>query len=275
MTEWLGFERDSVKLSVLDFGGEGQPVLLLHGLAGHCGEWAQTASWLAEHHRVFAPDARGHGRSQRIPADVSPDALIADVAFIARAVASGPVVVVGQSIGGVTALMLAARHPELVHALVMVDASPNDGGDADQAGQEIGEALASWPVPFPSQSAAAQFFRTRFGDGAAVAWADGLEEHADGWRPRFDIDVMTRTVAAMHAHSSWPCWEALRCPVLVVRAGHGVIDPQTVHEMAARLPASQIVELPNARHDVHLDRPEEWREALTAFLALTCEPDWS
>ena len=50
------------------------------------------------------------------------------------------------------------------------------------------------------------------------------------------------------------------------RAVHGDIDDQTVSAMAARLPAAKIIDVLEARHDLHLDRPQEWREALTAFI---------
>ena len=42
------FERDGVRLAGIDFGGDGPSVLLLHGLAGHVGEWGETAGWLTE-----------------------------------------------------------------------------------------------------------------------------------------------------------------------------------------------------------------------------------
>ena len=64
----LSFERDGVELACLDFGGSGSPVLLLHGLAGHVGEWSETAGWMVREHRVVALDERGHGRSTRVPA---------------------------------------------------------------------------------------------------------------------------------------------------------------------------------------------------------------
>ncbi len=51
------FQRDGVLLAGIDFGGNGPPVLLLHGLAGHASEWTQTASWLCERARVLALDA--------------------------------------------------------------------------------------------------------------------------------------------------------------------------------------------------------------------------
>jgi pimeloyl-ACP methyl ester carboxylesterase len=61
------------------FGGRGPPAVLLHGLAGYGGEWADTASWLRERHRVVALDQRGHGGSTRVPATVAPDDFVGDV----------------------------------------------------------------------------------------------------------------------------------------------------------------------------------------------------
>lgn len=54
--------------------------------------------------------------------------------------------------------------------------------------------------------------------------------------------------------------------MLVVCAEHGIIEPQQVSEMTARLPHAEIIELAGAQHDLHLDRPREWQETLTAFL---------
>src|SRR4051794_3419557 len=125
------FERAGVRLAGLDFGGEGPPVLLLHGLAGYAGEWAETAGWLTERCRVVALDARGHGRSERFPADVSRAAHVADAAFAIERLALAPVVAVGQSLGGQTALLLAAERPDLVRGLVVADASPHGGGQAE------------------------------------------------------------------------------------------------------------------------------------------------
>ena len=99
----LVLQRDGVRLSRLDYGGDGPCVLLLHGLAGHAGEWAETAGWLTEHGRVVALDARGHGGSERLPADVSPGAHVADAAFAVERLGLDPVVLVGQSLGGRTA----------------------------------------------------------------------------------------------------------------------------------------------------------------------------
>lgn len=268
MDSWTNLDRDGVRLACRHFGGDGQSVLLLHGLAGHAGEWVQTASWLTERCRVEALDARGHGRSERDPADVSLGAQVADAGFVIDHLSLRPAVLVGQSLGGVTALALAAERPELLRALVLVDASPSGGPEtAESDAAEIGAALRSWPAPFRSRTAALDFFGERFGSPlAAAAWADGLEQRGDGWWPRFDVDVMTQTLREALQESTWDMWEQIGCPTLLVRAGNGVVEPDIAREMMARLPGASLVEIPDAAHDLHLDRPREWREALSHFL---------
>jgi pimeloyl-ACP methyl ester carboxylesterase len=268
MASWHELTRDGVRLSVRDFGGAGPPVLLLHGLAGHGEEWAQTASWLTRGHRVVAPDARGHGRSERAPADVSRGAVVEDAALVVAELGLGPVVVVGQSLGGLTAISLAARRADLVRGLVVVDASPPNAGEgAEDAGRAIGAALRTWPVPFASPEDALAFFGERFGAGlAADAWTRGLERRGDGWWPRFDVDVMARMLREAEAEPGWQEWERIACPTLVVRAGNGLVDAEVAARMVQRLPGATQVEVADAAHDVHLDRPDEWRAVLTGFL---------
>jgi pimeloyl-ACP methyl ester carboxylesterase len=145
--------------------------LLLHGLAGHAGEWVQTARSLTERWRIVALDARGHGRSERFPTDVSRAAHVVDAAFAIERLRLGPVVVVGQSLGGQTALLLASRRPDLVRGLVVAEASPAGGGDCDAAevsSAEVGSSLRRWPAPFSSREAAIEFFGVAIGERSCV-----------------------------------------------------------------------------------------------------------
>ena len=252
-----------MRLAGLDFGGDGPPVLLLHGLAGHAGEWADTAAWLARRARVVALDARGHGGSERVPADVSPAAHVDDAVFAVERLELGPAVLVGQSLGGHTALLVAAERPELVRGLVVAEASP-DGGDDDGGGGEVGASLRRWPVPFASREAAVEFFGGPSLN--AEAWADGLELRDGGWWPRFDVEVMVRTLEEAFRRSYWEEWERIACPTLVVRAGSGAITAAHARAMTDRLPRARLVEVAGAGHDLHLDRPAEWRRVLSEFL---------
>ena len=101
-------------------GGDGPPLILLHGLGGAAVNWTLLAPLLARGHRVVAPDLPGHGRSGKLAGlrDLHP---VADVvAAVAEHEQVLPAAVVGHSLGGVVALRLAADRPEAVRALVLV-----------------------------------------------------------------------------------------------------------------------------------------------------------
>jgi len=261
-------ERDGVRIACRDFGGDGPSALLLHGLAGHAGEWTETAGWLTQRSRVVVFDARGHGRSEHLPLDVSRAAHVADTVFVVEQLRLGPVVLIGQSLGGHTALLVAAERPDLVRGLIVADASPAEGDHG--AVVELGDALKRWPVPFASREAALEFFGGP--SPAAEAWADGLEQRDDGWWPRFDVDLMMRTLSEAVSRSYWSEWERIRCPTVVVRGGSGVIPAGDAHAMIRPLPQARLIELAGAAHDLHLDRPAEWREALSEFIDSLAQP---
>lgn len=263
---WLTFERDGVRLACLDFGGQGPPALLLHGLAGHAGEWSETAGWLTQSHRVLALDQRGHGRSERTPDDVSPAARIADVAFVLEQLDIGPAMLMGQSLGGHLAILVAARHPALAQALVVAEASPAGAGakQAEVLAEEVRGSLARWPVPFASAAAAVEFF-----GGASVgadAWAAGLERREGGLWPAFELETLTRMLREAVVDDHWDEWGKIRCPTLVVRGANGTLSQADSDAMARSRRDVCVAEIPGAGHDVHLEQPLAWRDAVRAFL---------
>ncbi|MEU7703192.1 alpha/beta fold hydrolase [Streptomyces sp. NPDC039028] len=251
-------------------------VLLLHGLAGHAGEWDDTARLLRDSgFRVVALDQRGHGLSERHPADgdVSRAAYVADADAVAVAVAvvdglglDRPVLV-GQSLGGSTALLTAAAHPDLLRALVLVEAGP--AGTDPGVQEQIASWLRAWPVPFPTRAAAVAHLGGGT-DAVGEGWARGLEQRADGLWPRFDPEVVVRSLDDSTTRSFWDEWAALTCPTLVVlgQGGHGgIIGGKEYAEMARRRPALRGTSLPGAGHDVHLERPGVLHRLIVDFLA--------
>jgi pimeloyl-ACP methyl ester carboxylesterase len=129
---------------------------------------------------------------------------------------------------------------------------------------EVAQLLSRWPLPFPSRDAAVEFFGGP--SLSAETWADGLEQRDDGWWPRFDSELMVRTLREAVERPYWEEWERISCPVLVVRACDGSIPAADAQAMADRLPQARLVELTGAEHDLHLDRPAGWRRALSGFL---------
>lgn len=266
--------RDGVRLTCRDWNSphpaSATPVVLLHGLAGHAGEWDAAAAHLAPHRRVVAVDQRGHGASERRPADVSRAAYVADVRAVCEQLGVHRPVLVGQSLGGHTAMLTAAAHPDLVRGLVLVEAgaAPADPGTPE----EIGGWLDSWPVPFPTLAEARTFLTGQGLNGEA--WAAGLEQRADGWYPRFERSVMVEAITeavplSADTRAWWPQWRAVRCPTLLIIGEKGIVPPEESVRMLDSADPSTVttaVSVPGSGHDVHLDRPAVVHSLLSAFL---------
>jgi pimeloyl-ACP methyl ester carboxylesterase len=259
----MWFERDGTCLAFEDLGGSGPPALLLHGLAGYAGEWKRSAELLAERYHVFALDQRGHGNSERRPADVSRDAYTDDAAGAIRQIGLGPVTLIGQSMGASTAMLTAARYSELASRLVVIEGSP-DGPDAPdatrQAAKQIGDSLARWPVPFADQDAARRFFASKGFD--PDAWTAGLEQRDGQLWPRFEVDTMVACIADVQSRSYWTQWRTIQCPTLAIFGERGMFDAEHQDRVAGALPGCELVRIPCAGHDVHLEAPQAWVQAL-------------
>jgi pimeloyl-ACP methyl ester carboxylesterase len=256
--------RDGVVLSCLD-GGSGHPVVLLHGLAGSAQEMVPTAeSLISGGFRVIAVDQRGHGRSTRRPPDLSRWAYVGDVVAVVEQLAGGgPVSLVGQSMGGHTAMLVAAWHPTLVRRLVLLEAGVGGDSGEDYPAQ-LGAWFASWPVPFHDEAAAAEFLGST---PIARSWVSDLQERPDGLWPRFDPDVMQWAIAAVAERARWEEWQRITAPTLLVRGRNGTVPAAEVEQMMALRPGVQHLVISDAGHDVHLEQPAAWVRALTAFLS--------
>jgi len=258
---WHYRTRDGVRLACADYGGAGPPVVLLHGLAGYGGEWMETSSCLSKSYRVVSPEQRGHGRSDRHPMDTSRTAFVDDTRMWIEQLGLANAVVVGHSLGGHTAFLLAARYPHLVRGLVVAEATPQADPEAPR---RVRAWLDSWPVPFTSHAQAIAFFG---GDSSrAQTWAGGLQQLDDGLWPSFETTIMLAALDEVASRSYWDEWAAIQCPVLVVRAEGGASNNET-QRMLESLPQARLREIANAGHDVHLDQPKRWRQILEEFLS--------
>lgn len=254
----LQLDRGEVGLSVLELDDPvtaDAPVLLVHGLAGHAGEWLPLVS-VPPGLPGWAVDLRGHGHSARRPAEVSRHTLVDDLVAVLTTLSAKPVTLVGQSLGGVVALLTAAYRPDLVAGLVLVDASP--ARPAPEHAHRVRESLQAWPQPFPSHAHAVDFFG---GGLRGHAWADGLEHRPDGWRARFDLDVLSRMAAA--GGDTWSDWAAITCPTTVLRAEHdSFITDRDAEQMRTTGPHAPVITVPRSGHDIHLDRPDAVHAAI-------------
>ncbi|MFE7840128.1 alpha/beta fold hydrolase [Streptomyces sp. NPDC057474] len=261
---------DGVRLAYRDHAPGQKPaartLLLLHGLAGHMGEWdGLLPPLLADGHRLVTYDARGHGASTRRPADMSRAACVRDAVTVIQSLgptvrAQAPLTLVGQSLGGHTAFLAAAAHPELIHSLILIEAGP--GAPDPTLPAHIAAWMDSWPVPFNSPAQTADFF-------GHTSWSHNLERRPDGWHPRADRTTMLAAIEELAEKSYDAEWAATTCPTLVVRGAQGTMPAAD----AARMPTSRapgtrtdLAVIEDAGHDVHLDQPHRLHAAMAGFL---------
>ena len=248
-------------LLVRDTGGPGPVIVLLHGLGGHAMEWWPLASHLHAQYRAVGVDQRGHGASTTRPDDLSRAAFVNDTVAVIESLGVGPVVLVGQSFGAHTALLVAALHPELVSLLVLVEGGV--GGGSEERSQDVIDWFGSWPTPFLNATAAAEYFG---GGTSGEAWAAGLEQSDTGLVPRFDLDVLHDAIRAVHTQTRWEEWAAISCPTLLVKGEDGFLSQDEADEMLASNHHARAVVIQDAGHDVHLDATEQLAIAITTFV---------
>lgn len=253
---------DGASVAVDEIGSDGPVVVLLHGLAGSSREMIPTARALSDH-RVLMVDQRGHGRTTRRPEDLSRAAFVSDVIAVIEELSQGQrVTLVGQSMGAHTAFLVAATRPDLVDGLVMLEGHVAGNEDPEEAAG-LGRYFASWPAPFADEKTAREFL----GDEAIVdAWVADLKTTPTGLVPRFDADIMQRTIEAVH-EPSWEQWQKLSVPTVAIFAKNGMFSEAEKSELIRRRPDTHRVDLSSGSHDAHLDNFEEWIGVLQLWMS--------
>lgn len=238
------------ELSLLVRGGD-PTLVLLHGLAGHGGEWSPSIDALDEDLGVIVPDLPGHGASYR--ADGSPmtrESAVADVLACIDQLHATKVTLVGQSMGGIIATLVAAERPDTVDNLVLVDAGVSalepDGLD------RLGAWFDSWPDVFADADAARDFFGREA--ASTPQWVAGLERTDAGLVARFDAQQLLATIENLASSHHWDAWDHLEMPVVVLRASHGMLSEDDAQEMVDRNEHAELITVFSG-HDIHLDEP--------------------
>ncbi|WUA47761.1 alpha/beta hydrolase [Streptomyces sp. NBC_01367] len=244
---------DGRRLAYTDFGGPGAPLLALHGhFQEGAGAFEHLARELGPAWRVIALDQRGHGRSDRA-GEYTRDGYVADAAALLEQLGLGPAVVLGHSLGGVTAYQLAARRPDLVRAVVVEDIGAVVDGDL------------SFAREWPRRAATRAGFLA--GVGSSAPYLEGsLQEYPDGWGTAFEVEDMVESQRGLNG-DHWGDWLGVRKPTLLVRGDRsGVLSAEHAREMTVRRAGVRLVELP-AGHAVRVGDPEGFCAAVRGFLA--------
>jgi pimeloyl-ACP methyl ester carboxylesterase len=246
--------------------GAGDPLVILHGLFGAKRNWASIARQLAPHRRVLTVDLRNHGES---PWDDVHDypALADDVAALLETRIGGPAAVMGHSMGGKAAMVLALARPELVERLLVVDIAParSAGAPIDYLRAmrglplgsftrrtEVDEALAH---TIPEPAIRAFLTQNAVRGPAGLAWG-------------VNLDAIERSFEAIRGFPEVPAGRSFAKPTVFMAGGKSeYVQPQHRAEIERLFPAATIEIIPEAGHWVHADAPAAFLEAVNRFLA--------
>lgn len=268
---------DGRTLSALRYG-EGAPVVtFLHGAGLNAHTWDTTILSLGL--PALAIDLAGHGDSSwRDDIDYSPRTLAADVAAALDAWTDAPQVLVGQSLGGLTAAAVAASRPDLVAELVVVDITP--GVDPTAGPTQIRDFFAG-PTDWATRDELVDR-ALAFGLGGARRQAErgvflNSRVRADGrveWKHHFAHLAAAVVAAPTESPSAPPTlgpagWEDLAgvtAPITLIRGDQGYVTEADAEDFARRVPTASVVTVP-AGHNVQEYIPRD-----LAALLVTLRP---
>jgi 3-oxoadipate enol-lactonase len=241
--------------------GEGPPLIMLHA-AGTSGRiWWQHIPRLARRFRVLAIDLPGHGQSTRPKEPLSIEGMSAELYQTLHALNMSQVNLVGLSLGGMVAQMLAVNHPSSVRSLTLCDTLCEIGPPQAQVLEERARAVEEEGMRAIAKSTLERWFSPGFcaSHPDVVAEVEKLLLAAD---PMVNAQTW-RAIAKLNVVSRLP---KLHQPALVINGSLDNSIPPGEGERLANLLAARLVELPGCAHMAPLEAPEKFMDLLESFL---------
>lgn len=240
--------------------GQGEPLLLLHGLGSSSRDWENQIPEFAKHYRVIAPDFRGFGGSARA-GDYSVEHFAADVWGLLARLGISRFHLLGYSMGGAVALQMALDRPERVRKLVLSNCLPSFRPDTWGKRLLLWSRLLLMSLFGPrrlSQSVAQKLFPHP--DQAALR-AKVARRNA-----RNDKGVYLQTIRALVRWSVRERLGELKHPVLLLAAQHDYFSRPDLDDFVTALPDARLTVFPGTRHGLPLEAPRDYNRAVLEFL---------
>ncbi len=259
---------NGLRIHYLEWGAAAAPpVICVHGYTSSAQAFSALARRLHDRYRLICPDVRGHGDS-----DWSPDRAYrythqaADLAAFTDRLELARYTLIGTSMGGVIAMVHAARHGKRLDRLVLNDIGP----DAEPGTQRITQAVTTRPDSFATLDEAMAYRReispitaSRPLDDQRELALGVLRQGSDGrWTWKMDPAYVTGRVAriaedAPIRSAAWSTLATLECPTLVIWGSTSdVLSEAQARRMVETLPRGELVTVPGVGHAPTLVEPE-------------------
>jgi pimeloyl-ACP methyl ester carboxylesterase len=268
-------------LNVADSETSGAPVVFLHGVTRRWQDWLGVIPLLVPSWRCIAIDARGHGRSDRVPGAYRQADYVPDLVDYLRLGLSEPAVMIGHSLGGNLATALAAEAPERVRAVVLEDpplvmAGPRLAdtpflstfrvfirhAGSDRPVSEIAAAMAEARVQVPGRAELVRFGDVR--DAVSLRFSATCLKHLDPEVLQWPLNH--RWLEGSDVESTLGRIEA---PTLLIQADPsvgGILPDAEAKAAATRIRECLHVKLPGIGHNIHSTATEAFMRLVLPFL---------
>ena len=266
----LPLDSASVQLAA-DVTGDGESAIVIHGFTGSAAAMAPLVSRL-DGCRCVAVDLVGHGRSPS-PTDLAPygvEAMAASVAGLAAAAVDEPCHVIGYSMGGRVALMLATQHPEICRSLTLISATAGITDASERARRrDADEALADRIGQLGLEQFIEDWMAAPMWDTLRARLSETEWEASMRQRRSCDPVGLANALRAGGTGAMTPLWDRLATldvPTLIVC---GEVDAKFVEigrQLNDLLPSSELAVMPGVGHAVHLETPEGCADAVADFI---------
>ena len=270
-----------LKVRYLDWGGDGPPLMALHGLASSAHWYDIVAPLLRDRHRIIAPDQRGHGQTTNAPSGYDWKTLSDDLAGLMNHIGLDQVAVMGHSWGGNVAINLAADYPDRVKRLIMIDGGFFDGRVIPGATWEsFSQRLRPRNVTGDRQE-----FLERLRNQMGAIWNDEIERivqtmvYEDEQGQILDIlrpENQAQVIRAMWDDPASVTLPRIECPTLIVPAGPSAeragsefaeMRLRQVEAAEKAIKDCRVHWIPETIHDIGYHKPQELAQVIGDFLA--------
>jgi len=246
-------------------GGPGPVLLLIHGFTDNGLCWSRVARQLEANYDILMLDSRGHGLSDKPEKGYSSNDLAADVAGVAEALNLGPLMILGHSVGAITAATVAAKYPELVCGLMLEDPIWRDKEkSASKKNAAITKAIRQQIVS--QQQLSAQQIEA-LGRENCPTW------HPDEFPAWVQAKQQVSPDAADTLSSLTGNWQevaaTLQCPALLITGDPEkdvIVSPAIVAEAQLIIPQMQHVNLAHAGHNIRRESFQPYLSAVSQFM---------
>lgn len=245
---------DGVTLRYVDTGSGTPPLLFVHGWSCRIENWMPQIERFSPDYRVVALDLRGHGESDKPDEDYTISAFIKDIAWLVEELGLDRPVIVGHSMGGVIAMNLARRHPEIPAGVVLIDPPLGLPESVLATRDAVLAGLGSPSYHALIDGFAKQFF---FNSDSPPSLVTEVIENAKTVPQRVLVTALASTLDAEHDVPG-----PVPVPSLFIRASTHLASEDALQ---SRFPGMKVVTVPCA-HFVQLERPTETNDLIKRFL---------